>query len=273
MTVYADILILINTYVNYFILLAASALLRIRVPFWRLLLGALAGGIGSMIILLPQKSELLSCVIQLLLASIIVIISFGFVKFKAFLKRLALFFAASFIFSGSVYCFWLAFKPDRLIINNSVIYFDISAIELIIASAVIYVGVILVRALNGGFCKNTRKTVNLGLLHNGISVTYVCLLDTGNMLRDSFTDMPIAVVDSNLSDYLGVDFSNPDNDAIKQYKIRFIPFDTVGEKGLMPIFRPEKITVDGKENNGILIGVSSHHFNGEYNAVANYDII
>ncbi len=227
MTVYADILVLINTYVYFFVLLAAAALLRLRTPFWRMLAGAFAGGLGALVILLPQQNELLTSAVHLLLALIIVLITFGFAGWRTVLKRLALFFAASFIFSGCVYCFWLAFKPDRLIINNSVIYFDISALELIVASAVIYCLVIVVRALNGGFNKNRRKTVTLCLSHNGTEVTYTCLLDTGNMLRDSFTDMPIAVVDSSLSDCLGVDFAYPDAEAIRRNKIRFIPFNTV----------------------------------------------
>lgn len=273
MTVYADILILINTYVNFFILLATSALLRLKRPFWSLLIGAVAGGLCSLVILIPQRSELLSCLAQLIIASLVVLLSFGFSDFRTVVKRLALFFAASFIFSGCVYCYSLAFKPDKLIINNSVIYFDISALELIIASAVIYLLVIIVRIINGGYCKKERQTVELVLNYRGKTVEYTCLLDTGNMLRDSFTDTPVAVVDSDLSQKLGIDFSNPDSEQIREHKIRFIPFGTVAEKGLMPVFRPDKITVNGKEANNLLIGVSSHKFGGEYNAVANYDII
>lgn len=273
MTVYADILVLINTYVNFFVLLSSSALLRLRVPIWKMIIGALMGGFSALIILLPKQNELISCVIHLILALIIVLVSFGLSNWRMVLKRLAIFFATSFIFSGCVYCFWLAFKPDRLIINNSVIYFDISAIELIIVSAVIYAIFMIVRLVCGGFNKNQRQTVKLELIHNGRELTYTCLIDTGNMLRDCFTDMPIAVVDNSISRSLEIDFYAADEAAIRRNKIRFIPFDTVGNSGLMPIFKPDKVKVDGKVKNDVLIGVSARRFDGEHNAVANYDII
>ena len=273
MTVYADILVLINTYVNFFVLLSSSAILRLRASIWKIIIGALIGGFSALIILLPKQNEFLSSLIHLILAMIIVLVSFGLANWRIVLKRLALFFATSFIFSGCVYCFWLAFKPDRLIINNSVIYFDISAIELVIASAVIYALFVIVRLFCGGFNKNQRQTVKLELIHNGVELTYACLIDTGNMLRDCFTDMPIAVVDNSISRSLKIDFYAADEDVIRRNKIRFIPFNTVGNSGLMPVFKPDKIKVDGKVKNDLLIGVSKRHFDGEHNAVANYDII
>lgn len=273
MTVYADILILINTYVDFFILLASSALLRSRARLWRMLLAAFCGGVGSLIILIPQNSELLSSLIQLLLAAIIVVVAFGFSRPIVFLKRLTVFFCTSMLFSGAVYCIWLAFKPERLIINNSVIYFDVSAVGLIIASAAIYGMIMLVRFINGGFGKKERRFVDLSVTHNGVNAKCNCLLDTGNMLRDCFSDMPVAVVDSNISNKLGIDFSNPDESEIKRNKIRFIPFNTIGEEGLMPVFKPDGLLIDGKAADGVLIGISSRRFDSEYDAVANYDIV
>ncbi len=273
MTVYADILVLVNTYVNFFVLLATCALLRHNVSFYRMLFGSFAGGLGALIILLPQQNEVLTAISNLLLATLISVITFGFGRPRIVIKRIAFFFGSSFVFSGCIYCVWLAFKPARLIINNSVIYFDISALELIVASAVIYGLIIIVRTLNGGFCKNERRTVELSICHNGENVTYKCLLDTGNMLRDAFSDMPVAVVDGRLSDRLGINFSSLDEGAIRDNKIRFIPFNTVGNEGLMPVFKPSSVKIDGKEKNGVLIGVSDRHFDGEYNAVANYDIV
>ena len=93
------------------------------------------------------------------------------------------------------------------------------------------------------------------------------------MLRDCFTDMPIAVVDNSISRSLKIDFYAADEDVIRRNKIRFIPFNTVGNSGLMPVFKPDKIKVDGKVKNDLLIGVSKRRFDGEHNAVANYDII
>lgn len=272
MTVYADILVLINTYVNYFILLATCAFLRTHRRFLRLFLGSAVGGICSLVILLPQKNELISMLCQLIIAVLIIFFTFGFDNLHIFLKRLATFFLVSFLFSGSVYFIYQIFKPERLIINNSVIYFDISAIELILGSAVIYAVIIIVRALNGGFAKKERKMVKMTVEYNGKTVEFSCLIDTGNMLRDAFTDMPVAVVDSSISKCLTIDLDNLSEDTIKQNKLRYIPYNTVGNEGLMPVFKPDSVFFEGKRVENVLIGVSSHRFESEYKAVANYDI-
>lgn len=273
MTIYADILVLINTYVNYFVLLATCAFLRTPRRFLRLFLGAVVGGVCSLVILLPQKNELISMLCQLSIAVLIIFITFGFDYLHIFLKRLASFFLVSFLFSGSVYFIYQIFKPNRLIINNSVIYFDISTIELILGSAAIYAVIIVVRTLNGGFAKNDRKKVKMTIEHNGKRVEFSCLIDTGNMLRDAFTDMPVAVVDSSVSRCLMIDLNNLSEDTIKQNKLRYIPYNTVGNEGLMPVFKPDCVLLDGRRVDNLLIGVSSHKFESEYKAVANYDIL
>lgn len=272
MTVYADILVLINTYVNYFVLLATCAFLRTPRRFLRLFLGASVGGICSLVILLPQKNELISMLGQLGIAALIIFSTFGFENLHIYIKRLASFFLVSFLFSGSVYFIYQIFKPDRLIINNSVIYFDISAIALIIGSAAIYAVIIVVRALNGGFAKKERKTVKMTVEHNGKTVEFICLIDTGNMLRDAFTDMPVAVVDTSISRCLTIDLNNLSEETMKQNKLRYIPYNTVGNEGLMPVFKPDCVLLEGKRVDNLLIGVSSHKFESEYKAVANYDI-
>ncbi|MBQ5717493.1 MAG: sigma-E processing peptidase SpoIIGA, partial [Clostridia bacterium] len=256
----------------YFILLATCAFLRTPRRFLHLFLGSAVGGICSLVILLPQKNELISMLGQLIIAVLIIFFTFGFDNLHIFMKRLATFFLVSFLFSGSVYFIYQIFKPERLIINNSVIYFDISAIELILGSAVIYAIIIVVRALNGGFAKKERKTVKMMVEHNGKTVELSCLIDTGNMLRDAFTDMPVAVVDRSISKCLTIDLDNLSEDTIKQNKLRYIPYNTVGNEGLMPVFKPDSIFFEGKRVENVLIGVSSNRFESEYKAVANYDI-
>lgn len=270
---YADILVLINTYVNYFILLATCAFLRTPRRFLRLFLGSAVGGICSLVILIPQQSEIFSMLCQLIIAVFIILSVFGFQNLRAFMKRLASFFLVSFLFSGSVYFLYQLIQPSGLIINNSVIYFDISAFELIVGSALIYAVIIVVRALNGGFSKNDRKTVKMTVKHNGKSVEFSCLIDTGNMLRDAFTDMPVAVVDKAILKCILIDSDNLDTETIVRNKIRYIPYNTVGNDGLMPVFKPDALYIDERKSDNILIGVSLHKFECEYKAVANYDII
>ena len=59
MVVYADILIILNFAVDYFLLRAAAFLQHLKPPLWRILLSAAAGGISSLYIFLPPRGVIL----------------------------------------------------------------------------------------------------------------------------------------------------------------------------------------------------------------------
>ena len=54
MVVYADILVILNLIVDYFLLSASAAILRIKLPFWRQLAGASVGAVSSLYIFAPE---------------------------------------------------------------------------------------------------------------------------------------------------------------------------------------------------------------------------
>ena len=53
MTVYADVLVIVNLYVDYILLCLVKSFLRMSAPGYRLVLGALMGGALSLLGLLP----------------------------------------------------------------------------------------------------------------------------------------------------------------------------------------------------------------------------
>lgn len=53
MTVYADVLVVVNYIVNLLLLLASAKLLGVVTCRWRLCAGALVGALGSLVIFLP----------------------------------------------------------------------------------------------------------------------------------------------------------------------------------------------------------------------------
>lgn len=48
MTVYVDVLVIVNLYVDYILLCLVKSFLRMNAPGYRLVLGALAGGVLSL---------------------------------------------------------------------------------------------------------------------------------------------------------------------------------------------------------------------------------
>ena len=129
-TVYADVLVGMNLYVTWFLLLASERLAGVRSSALRRGLAALCGGLASLLIFLPELPFPLLFFGKLLLAAGIVWIAGGYGGWRRFCKEMIFFFAANFLFAGAMIALWLAFSPPRLVIRNGAVYYHISALTL-----------------------------------------------------------------------------------------------------------------------------------------------
>ena len=68
MTVYADVLVVVNYIVNLLLLLASAKLLGVVTCRWRLCAGALVGALGSLVIFLPYVGMWFQALYKILLA-------------------------------------------------------------------------------------------------------------------------------------------------------------------------------------------------------------
>ena len=126
MTVYADILIILELAVNYFLLALTAALLRLESSIPRQLAAALVGALSSLTIFLPEFSELLLVAIQLLVALIMACVAFSARRLKRVLRNTAVLFAVSCGYAGGMMAIWTLLHPSGMVVHNSVVSFNIS---------------------------------------------------------------------------------------------------------------------------------------------------
>lgn len=148
-TVYLDILLCLNLFINYFILLAASKFTKLSPKRRRIVLGAAFGALCSLIILLPPLHSVLNFGIKMLVAAGTVFLTFGRQPFKVFLKNFAAFLLISFCFGGAMIALWFAFTPKGMVINNGAVYFNLSPLVLIVSTLICYLVLRLVSRLSG----------------------------------------------------------------------------------------------------------------------------
>ena len=134
MIVYADILIILNLAVDYFLLRAAAFLQHLNPPLWRMLLSSLAGGISSLYIFLPPRGVILDILFRTAVCAAVTFICFGFGKIKRFLCSLGVFLLVTFGYGGAMTALWYLLKPSGMTVINSVVYFNISPAVLIFSS-------------------------------------------------------------------------------------------------------------------------------------------
>lgn len=201
MTVYADILILVNFTIDYFLLLLTARFLHKKTRVYRLLLGAALGGAFSMYIFLPQSNFAIQSIVQILMCAALCLATFGFCSIKAFLKSVSVLFCVNFAYSGAMIAVWLIFKPYGMAINNSVVYFNISPLFLILFSVLGYAITVVLKSV---FEKRFPQSI-------GCTVTVFCedralklegIADTGNSLDDVFGMSQIFITDAEIADAL-----------------------------------------------------------------------
>ncbi len=228
--VYADILILVNFIVDYFLLAISARFLHKKPRLHRQLLAAFLGGLFSLYIFLPQSNFLFQTLIQIFMCIALALLEFGFGGFKAFFRSVAVLYIVNFAYSGAMIALWLAAKPAGMVINNSVVYFNVSPLFLIGFSVLGYFLVAFLRkVLQKSFSQSSACTVTV--VCGKSSLTLCGIVDTGNNLTDAFGLSQIFVTEDCVVDAL------LKSEKLNVSRYRAIPCNTVTGECLLDGYR------------------------------------
>lgn len=245
--VYIDILLILNLYVSYFLIKGSSVFLHEHIKAWRCVLGASAGALSSLVILLPELPALLNLSIKLASGLVVVLIAFGFHSIYRYLKNALVFITVNVAFAGIMLALWYFASPLGMVYKNGYAYFDISFAAITISTIAAYGLIKAVRHIldvKFGLDRIYSITVN----NEGKTASFAAFPDSGNTMTDFFTGLPVIICDREacreiipeVADMLS-GFDELDPDIIKG--VRLLPYSTINGSGLMPVFRPESIVI------------------------------
>jgi len=277
-TVYADVLFLVNFLINLIILKITCLFMKENPLTSRLCLSSSLGALYAIFMFFPKLSFLY--IIPFKIAFSIIMIKMvcpkaGFVKLC---KYIILFYLVSFTFAGVllslIYLGGLQNETAR-VFRSGIFYFDISLSKLLCAWGICYAVLALGTAV---FKRNKSLGIKqLKICLSGRICEIDALCDTGNLLRDPFSNSPVIIAEKK---YLLKLFPDgvPDIDSqdASDLKLRLIPYSSIGKKdGMMIGFIPDEITVDGKKTKSSVIAISPDTLSrpGEYGALFNPDIL
>lgn len=250
-TIYADTLIFINTFVTYFLLLGTDSLLHFQIRRLRILAASLLGGVYSLI-LLADLPVPLCLLLRIGVCILLRLIADGFSCMRKFVKGLCVFLLVNFVFAGLMLAVSLLIRPSGFLCSFGAVYFDVS-IPFILALTLASYGLIrLVLLICAGHPSDTH--------YGNVTIQTPCgtiqgkgIFDTGNHLCDSFTGKPVILVSSGFSaplvppgvrDFLrGKALSECSIEPQWQNRLRLFPYSSVGGNGLLPAFRCDSVTL------------------------------
>lgn len=273
MTVYADILVLTNLYIDFFLLLGVKKFLHLRVRGVRLVLGALLGAFASLTSLLPIGRGML-LFLGVLTAAAVTAAAFAPRPAWMLMKAALAFWALSFGLAGFFLFLITFFAPRNIAVVGSSLYFDLSPLMLFGFTCAAYAVITLFRRF---FPRSTPgvRYCRLRVEQDGKTAELFAKADTGNNLREPFSALPVIVAQA---DALGEAAPQAARDYLEtgtaQGGLRLIPFDAMGGSGLLPAFQPQKITLqpDGVPLDCWVALYKKPLSAGQFNALINPDL-
>ncbi|MGN1411563.1 MAG: sigma-E processing peptidase SpoIIGA [Oscillospiraceae bacterium] len=262
MYIYIDVLVILNWYINYFILLGTAKITHIAFNRKRLVLSSFIGALFSLIILLPTMNYFLSVLIKFLISNILIVIAFKWKSIYTNLKMSLYFSVISFIFAGIMMALENVLSSSSISSNNGVVYADFSIRFLIISTAICYGILCLTRYLMD---KNTiyQGDWSLTIEYDGKTLNIDGLADTGNSLTDIFSGKPVIICSkTSLEDFINIpNLDNSYNCNLNGF--RLIPFSTIDKGGVIVSFKPDNVIIRNLSNGfsksvDVLVGVSGN---------------
>ena len=253
-----------NFFITFFLLRATAKITKKEAKTRRLIVASVLGGVYALVIL-AELPFWLSSGLKLLVSAVLLLAAFRFDRLGGFFAAWALFYLMNFVFLGVIYGISLLFKTPFIHLSNGTVYLNIGARGLLFSALVAYLGSCLaVRLYNRRLAAN--EVFTLTVENDGKTVTLFAFTDTGNKLREPFSDAPVIVADSAQLEPL-----------MKPEKTRIIPAKTSAGRGFMLSFKPERVTVQtprgSEELENVYIALSDEMKNGDFSAVLNPEIL
>lgn len=235
MVVYADILIVLNLIVDYFLLRISGKILGIEPKTLRILGASFTGALFSLYIFLPESRFLTELAVRIIMNSVMTFICFGYKNLKYYLKAMGTIFTVTCLYAGIMIAVWQLMKPANMVINNSVVYFNISPVILICTTVVAYFGYLFVAKTFASSSKFAQKCeVTVFADENQVSAT--AIIDTGNSVTDIFGKSEIIIADKAVAAALFGELDINRNEPLR-FRYRAVPCGTVSGGDVLDGFR------------------------------------
>lgn len=245
MFVYVDLLFILNVWIDFIILICESIVLKYKTNFKRIILSSLVGGLSTFIIFI--SNEPLTIFFKVLICFFMILVAFKFKGIKTLFEEVFYFYLLSIILAGVFY----------MIKDNNVNTLTYCFLLILLTPLIMIIYNKNIRRLDTYY----KDRYDVLMYYKDNVYMFNGYLDTGNNLYDQYKRRPIVLIYSN--------------------KIKFdykegilVPMETANSKTLLKCIKIDKLVIDGKVINNVLIGLSTKKFKiQDINMILHKDIM
>lgn len=214
---------------------------------------------------------------------------------KTMLKSVLIFYMTSFVFGGAALSLIYFIKPEQAITHNGM-FMGEYPLKTVFLGGIVGFTIIIV-AFKAVKTKISSKDMflDLEIFFGEKSIKTKAMIDTGNMLKEPITNIPVAIVEhsllyevipkqilNNIDEILVGNFENVPEEIKNEYmtKLKFIPFSSIGKtNGMLLGIKADKLIVTNEENintiSKIIIAIYNKSLTkrGEYRALLGINML
>lgn len=265
--IYVDTLFLLNTMVDYLLLLASARLAGEPLARLRFALGAVLGGLYAVAIFLPGMGFLARPLCRGAAAVLMVLLAFW--RSRRLLRQVLIFLALACAFGGGVLAVELL-GGQRLALGGGVLYSGMDLKIVLLSAAGCYGLLTLVFRGIGRHGGPSGELTRVRLTLGERQVELTGLVDTGNTLTDPATGRPVLVAEADSLEELLPPGLRPGPAELRdpagalerledpwRRRFRLLPYRSVGvDRGLLLAVRVDRAVVDGEDRGAMVVALS-----------------
>lgn len=236
MKIYADILVLENCIVDFFLLTLTMKCIKHKCKTSKLIISSFIGGIYTLVVILPQLNVLASLPFQLAIVLIMIKLVYGKSSIFNLVKLAVIFLMITFTLSGI--CFMISLKAEGFVIGTSFKIEKYSVKYIILAIMIIYTTYSRITdyVKEKLFINNFNFNIEFKIEKKQYS--FKGFLDTGNELVEHITNLPCILIEEDLIKDIEFNENNT-------YKI---PYNSIGYGGDLKGIRINNIKITNKNH-------------------------
>lgn len=262
---------MINFIMDYMIILITSRIAKVKKKRIRQLAGAGCGALYSVIVIKPLTNHLFKItLVNILIAAVMVLISFGFTSASVYIKNVFLLFVVSFTMSGIINYLYYSTVIGKYVRNvlsgnsNKVV----NARKFILVSVLAYILLSAIVRIIFSVRKDMELYYDVKITFRGKSVVVRGLYDTGNGLTEPVSGKMVHIAEYKILKPL------LEGDEKAKENIYVIPFHSIGEEdGIMYGIRMDEMVVLVDDEPKFLYNPIIGIYTGNVSKRGNYSVI
>ena len=227
MNIYIEEVFILNFLLDFMILYGTKRILKRNNKLIRIIISSIIGSFTTFILFI-NISNFILFILKIIISIILILIAFGR---NNLLKNISYFYILSIIIGGSSYLFE---------INNHL---------LLIVFSILVIFMVFKELINYRNIFSNKYLVKV--LYKGKTYELEGFIDTGNRLIDNISKKSIIITNLN----------------IKSNRLLYVPYKALNTNGIIPCINPDKVIINNKEFNNVLIGLSKDKFNLDENCI------